>query len=244
VNATEKHSSRSRQVTLAAVFAAIYVILRIVPTFSMVGVSGQFTAGDFMLTSIAAVAGLWSGAVAVVVGTIVAYAVRPPIFFGLDFLPGLVNVVIAALLLSGRRSLAGAIYLVTLALFLVSPYSLFYGYDHIPYVWLHVVAFAVLLSPLATRIPSWIKSRGYLSVIGFALLAFIGTMAQHLTGGLLFELSLGVVGGMSPVSFAGIWQIIFFAYPIERLVILTISAVLAVAIFRTFQKWAPPSWQT
>jgi len=244
VEATAKRSSRSRQVTLAAVFAAIYIILRIVPTFAMVGVSGQFTAGDFMLTSIAAVAGLWSGAVAVLVGTMAAYSVRPPIFFGLDFLPGLVNVVIAALLLSGRRSVARAIYLVILALFVVSPYSLFYGYDHIPYVWLHVLAFAVLLSPLATRIPSWIKSGGYLSVVGFALLAFIGTMAQHLTGGLLFELSLGVVGGMSPAGFASIWQIIFFAYPIERLVILAISTILAVAIFRSFQKWGPPSWRT
>lgn len=238
-----KHSSKSRQVTLAAVFSAIYLILRIVPTFSMIGISGQFTAGDFMLTSIAAIAGLWSGLVAVLVGTVLAYAVRPPLFFGLDFFPGLVNVSIAAMLLSGRRRVAQAIYLVVLAMFLVSPYSFFYGYDHIPYVWLHLVAFALLLSPVAGRIPLWIKQGGYRGVAGFAALSFIGTMAQHLMGGLLFELSLGVVGGMSPAGFTTIWQIIFFAYPIERLVILTISTILAVATFRSFQRWAPPSWR-
>ena len=237
-----QQSSKSKQVTLAAVFAAVYLILRIVPTFSMIGVSGQFTSGDFLLTTIAAVAGLWSGAVAVVVGTVLAYAVRPPLFFGLDFLPGLVNVLIAALLISGRRRIAQAIYVTVLALFLLSPYTLFYGYDHVPYVWLHVVAFALLLSPAAARIPSWIKQGGYRAVAGFACLAFVGTMAQHLTGGLLFELSLGVVGGMGPAGFAGIWRIIFFAYPIERLVIVTISTILAVAIFRSFQRWAPPSW--
>jgi hypothetical protein len=230
-------------VTLAAVFAAIYLILRIVPTFSMIGTSGQFTAGDFMLTTIAAVAGLWSGTVSVLVGTIVAYAVRPPIFLGLDFLPGLVNVSTSALLLSGRRRVAEAIYFVVLALFLVSPYSVLYGYDHIPYVWLHLVAFAVLLSPVAARIPSWIRRGGYLGVAGFAALAFIGTMAQHLTGGLVFELALGFVGGMSRTTFAGIWEIIFFAYPPERLVIVAISTFLAVAIFRSFQRWAPPSWR-
>lgn len=228
---------------MAAVFSAIYVILRIVPSFSMIGISGQFTWGDFILTSIAAVAGLWSGAVAVVVGTVLAYAVRPPVFFGLDFLPGLVNVSIAALLLSGRRRAALATFLVVLVVFLLSPYSLLYGYDHVPYVWLHLVAFALLLSPLAARIPLWIKQGGYVGVLGFALLAFIGTMAQHLMGGLLFELSLGVVGGMNPASFASIWKIIFFVYPVERAVILTISTILAVAIFRSFQRWAPPSWR-
>jgi hypothetical protein len=81
-----------------------------------------------------------------------------------------------------------------------------------------------------------------MGVIGFAVLAFIGTMAQHLMGALLFELSLGVVGGMSPAAFAGIWRIIFFVYPIERLVIVTFSTILAVAIFRSFQRWAP-SWR-
>jgi hypothetical protein len=230
-------------VTLAAVFSAIYVILRVVPTFSMIGISAQFTAGDFMLTSIAAVAGLWSGAAAVLVGTVLAYAVRPPVFFGLDFLPGLVDVSIAALLLSGRRRIAQGIYVMLLASFLLSPYSLFYGYDHVPYTWLHLVAFAVLLSPVASRIPTWIRRGGHMGVVGLAALAFIGTMGQHLMGALLFELSLGVVGGMSPAAFAAIWRIIFFVYPIERLVIVTFSTILAAAIFRSLQRWTPQSWR-
>lgn len=243
MKAAATRSSKSRDVSLAAVFSAIYLILRIVPTFSMIGISGQFTAGDFLLTSMAAVAGLWSGAVAVLVGTVLAYAVRAPLFFGLDFLPGLVNVSIAATLLSGERRVAQLIYLAVIALFLISPYSLLYGYDHIPYVWLHLVAFAVLLSPVAARIPSWTQRGGYLGVIGFAVLSFVGTMAQQLMGGLLFELSLGVLGGMDPAGFARIWKIIFFAYPIERLAIFTISTILAVAIFRSFRRWAPASWR-
>ncbi len=227
--------------TLAAVFAAIYLILRVVPTFSMIGTSGQFTAGDFMLTAIAAVAGSWSGTVAVLVGTLLAYAVRPPLFFGLDFLPAVVNVSVSALILAERRRIAEVIYLAILGLFLVSPYSLFYGLDHVPYVWLHVLAFILLLSPVATRIPSWIKRGGYFGFAGFAALAFIGTMAQHLTGGLLFELTLGLVGGMSPTAFASIWRIIFLAYPVERLVIVIISTILSVGIFRSFRGWTQPS---
>jgi hypothetical protein len=209
----------------------------------MIGISGQFTAGDFILTSIAAIAGLWSGTVSVLAGTVVAYAIRPPIFFGLDFLPAVANVSIAALLLSGRRKVAQAIYIVILVGFLVSPYSLLYGYDHVPYVWLHVLALAILLSPVAARIPSWVKRGGYPEVTAFAVLAFIGTMAQHLIGGLLYELTVGFVGGLAPAGFAEIWRIIFFLYPEERFVIAAISTILAAAIFRSYQRWGPPSWR-
>ena len=235
--------SRTRQVTLAAAFSAIYVALRIVPTFSMIGISGQFTAGDFILTSIATIAGLWSGTVSVLVGTVVSYAIRPPIFLGLDFLPAVANVSIAASLLSGRRKVGQAIYIVILVGFLVSPYSLLYGYDHVPYVWLHILALAILLSPVAARIPPWVKQGGYPGVTAFAVLAFVGTMAQHLTGGLLYELTVGYVGGLAPAAFAGIWRVIFFLYPEERLAIVSISTILAVAIFRSYQRWAPPSWR-
>jgi hypothetical protein len=139
--------------------------------------------------------------------------------------------------------LAGMIYTVILVVFLLSPYSLLYGYDHVPYLWLHLVAFALLLSPIAARIPSWIERGGYVGASAFVGLSFIGTMAQHLTGGLLFELAVGFIGGVSPSRFADIWHIIFFLYPEERLVIVAISSVLAIALFRSFQRWAPPSWR-
>jgi hypothetical protein len=230
-------------VTLAAVFSAIYVALRVVPTFSMIGISAQFTAGDFILTSIAIIAGLWSGTVSVLVGTVVAYGIKPPVFFGLDFLPAAANVSIAALLLSGRRKAAQAIYILILVAFLASPYSLLYAYDHVPYVWLHLLALAVLLSPVAARIPSWVKRGGHHRVTAFAVLAFVGTMAQHLIGSLLYEFTVGFVGGLAPSGFAKIWRVIFFLYPEERLVIVAFSTILAAAIFRSYQRWAPLGWR-
>ena len=154
---SKPRTMRTRQITLAAVLAIVYLILRVVPTFSMIGISAQFTTGDFLLTSIALIAGLWSGTISVLIGTIIAYPIRPPTFLGLDFLPGVANVFIAGLLLAGKRRIAQVSYTVILVAFLASPYSLLYGYDHIPYVWLHVIALAILLSPVASRIPSWSK---------------------------------------------------------------------------------------
>jgi len=229
--------TKSRQITLAAVFSAVYFVLRVIPTFQMVGVSAYFTAGDFLLTTIALVAGLWSGSLAVVVGTLTSYAVKPPVFFGLDFLPALANVSVASFLISGRRKSAVGLYVVILAAFLVSPYSLLFGYGGIPYVWLHLIALAVLLSPISGRIVLWVNRWDYRGVIAVAALAFIGTMAQHLVGGILYEFSVGFVGGVTPQHLMDLWRVIFWLYPTERVVLIVISTLIAVPVYRSYKRF-------
>lgn len=228
--------SRTRQVTLAAVFAAIYFVLRTIPTFQMVGISGRFTAGDFILTSIALIAGPWSGIVSVFVGTVLAYGVRPPLFLGLDFLPATINVLVASLLLSNRQTIARTIYAILLVAFVASPYSLLIGYVFVPYAWLHIVALIVMLSPVAAKIPSLIASTGARQVAAISLLAFFGTMAQLLTGGILYEATAGFIGGISPTSFREFWRVIFWLYPGERLLIVAFSTFIATALLRALRQ--------
>ncbi|HUK27320.1 MAG TPA: hypothetical protein VLV31_02755 [Candidatus Acidoferrales bacterium] len=231
-----KGGTKSRQLTLAAALAAVYFVLRAIPTFQMVGTSSHFTTGDFLLTSIALVAGLWSGSLAIVVGTVAAYAVSPPVFFGLDFLPALANVAIAGLLLSRRRKAAAGVYLIVLLAFVVSPYSLLFGYGYVPYVWLHLAGLAVLVSPISAKIPIWVHERNYRGIVGIASLAFIGTMAQHLVGGLLYEFSLGFALGVNPQRFVDTWRVIFWLYPEERMILTVISTIIAVGVFRSFER--------
>lgn len=228
--------SRTRQITLAAVLAAVYFVLRSVPTFEMVGLSARFTAGDFMLPAIALVAGPWAGAVSVIIGTVLGYAVRPPIFFGLDFVPGAVDVVILGLILSDRRQLARATYLTVLAVFLLSPYSLLFGYAQIPYTWLHILALIVLISPVAAKLPVWLTLNETHQLLSIIILAFVGTMVQHLTGGLLYEIAAGYVGGIDPRTFQQLWRLIFWLYPVERLTIVAVSTFIAAGLFRTVRK--------
>ncbi|MGA8905808.1 MAG: hypothetical protein WB661_12465 [Candidatus Bathyarchaeia archaeon] len=230
---------RTRQITLAASFAAVYFVLRSVPTFQMVGISSRFTAGDFLLTSIALLCGLWSGTLSVFIGTVLAYGVRPPVFFGLDFLPALVNVTVAALLLSGRYRIAQGIYGTVFLAFILSPYSLLFGFGYVPYTWLHIVALILLLSPIAPKTPRWVNSSGLQQIVAIGFLAFVGTMGQHLAGGLLYELAAGFVGGVSPSNFMEFWRIIFWLYPIERLLIVAFSMFIALAMKRSLRKWVP-----
>jgi hypothetical protein len=235
---------KTSQITLTAVFAAVYFVLRSVPTFQMVGISGRFTAGDFLITAIALIADLWSGALAVIIGTVIAYAINPPIFFGLDFLPALVNVTIVSLILSKHRRIAVAIYIMVLVAFLLSPYSLLFAYGYVPYGWLHLVALIVLLSPTISRTPNWLTRSGLRQLTAIAVLAFVGTMAQHLTGGLLYEFAVGFVGGVSSSTFERIWRVIFWVYPIERTVLVVLSTLVAVGLFRAIRRLAPQPAQS
>ena len=172
-----------------------------------------------------------------VIGTILAYGLRPPIFFGLDFLPGVADVAIAALLLKSHYRVAQGIYIGIFFAFVLSPYSLLFGYGYVPYTWLHIVALIVLLSPIAAKIPAWMNSDGHRRIAAIGALAFVGTMGQHLVGGLLYELTVGVVGGVGPSKLALFWRIIFLAYPIERLLTVGFSTVIALAVKRSLKKW-------
>jgi hypothetical protein len=201
----------------------------------MVGISSRFTAGDFILTSIALVCGLWSGAFSVIIGTGLAYGVRPPVFFGLDFLPALVSVALASLLIARRYRLAQAIYITILISFILSPYSLLFGVAYVPYTWLHIVALVLLLSPLAPRISAWVDSSGLRQITAVGFLAFVSTMGQHLMGGILYELAAGVIGDVKPSNFMDFWRVIFWLYPVERLLIVALSTFIALAVRRSLR---------
>jgi hypothetical protein len=228
--------SRTDKVALAAVFAALYFVLRSLPVFEMIGVSGRFTAGDFLLTTIALVVGLWGGILSVLVGTFLAYPISATPFLGLDFLPGVMNILIVGLILQNRRGTAQAIYIMSLLLFLVSPYSLFFGYAYVPYTWLHIVALILLLSPVVPRVPEWVVGSGSRQIAAVAVLAFVGTMAQHITGALLFEFVLGMVQGESPSILRNVWQLVFWVYPIERLLITAISTAISLGLVRAMKR--------
>jgi hypothetical protein len=233
--------TKSYTIAMASVFAALYFVLRSLPNpipflFQMIGISGRFTAGDFLLTTIALVAGSWGGILAVFVGTVLAYPISGPLFLGLDFLPGVVNVLVAGLIIASHHRAAQTIYGAVLLLFLANPYSLVLGYGYIPYAWLHIVALAILLSPIITRVPDWIMRNGYRQFTAIAVLAFVGTMAQHLTGGLLFEFTVGLVQGNSPSILRGDWAVIFWLYPTERIIITAVSTVISVGLIRSMSR--------
>jgi hypothetical protein len=237
---------RTKTIATIAVFSALYAALRPVPLGPMIGLSTSFSVSDALVPLYGIILGPYVGGLSVVIGTFVGMALgKAPVFLGLDFLPGLVNAVALGFLV--RRKWLPVVILDAglIVAFVLEPMtsliiSIPVGATSIviPYVWLHIVAFVVLLSPLSLKAAQWIQTlkTGHLTA-GIALFSFIGTMMQHLTGNLLFEIVLGPpIGGNTLQYFQGVWAVTFFTYPVERTVIVVISVIVGVPLVRILKK--------
>ncbi len=248
-NSRLRTSSFVLDIVLVASFSALFVVFRNIPTFPMLGIPGaSFRAGDFVAPLYGVVLGPLLGPLAVATGTIVAYfAGSPPQLLGLDFLPASTCAAIVGLATRRMWKLSVALNITVLALFVSLPFTVFWisvGSSRIPYNWLHLAGLVLLVSPFAKRAtveiardwtnhvrPSaryWEKQ--FVAMMG---LAFAGTLAQHVMGGVLTQLRFGLYFHSLPiwkgqvVSWEAYWTFIFWLYPVERALIAAVAAVLA-----------------
>ncbi len=232
--------SRSVELALTASLAAFYVAFRVIPTFPMFGVPGAtFRFGDMVAPLYGILLGPLLAPLAVAIGTIVAFSTgAPPVFLGLDFLPASVSAAIVGLISRGRRKEAFLMDLGLLVTFMALPFApgpIRVGTASVPYVWLYVVALALLVSPLTkwasnVVLQDWrrISKQTILAVLSLAL---IGALAQHVTGGVLTQAVFGLYFHKLPGRFPtwqAFWTFLFPVYPFERAVIAIIATFIAV----------------
>lgn len=227
-------SSRTKTIALIAIFAALFAVLRRMDAIPMIGVPGaRFSLSDILPPIYGVLLGPFTGGISVIIGTFLGIAMgKPVIFLFLDFLPAFVNTVAIGLLFRRKWWPVVLLYVALLVAFLINPLTSVFidiGGIAVPFVWLHIVALIVLLSPLARKAPKWvgsvekikkmekveptkqtsrlrkfvdaIKRIRYLT-IGLFVFAFIGTMMQHLMGNILYEVVLNqlyVVLGQDPI---------------------------------------------
>ncbi len=238
----KRYESKNRRLALLSLFAVIYTVLRLVPTFPMVGVTATFAASDVIAPLYGLILGPYIGGGSIILGTFLAAVFgRPMVFLGLDFLPATVGAVSLGFLVRRRFHNITAVFIVLLALFLINPLTLpLVGLPNgvlVPFNWLHFVTFVILVSPLSRRAVDWVvsPSHRYLAQ-GLAVLCFIGTMMQHLTGGLLFESVFGLLlGAIALEAWPGVWTAVFYLYPLERIVITIIATLVGSALITTLR---------
>jgi hypothetical protein len=227
-------------ITLTASLTALYVIPRTIILDRLIGVNGAITFSGIITPVLGVFLAPSYAILAVFIGTMIAALIPGSAgtlkFGGLDFLGGALNVALISLLVRGRRTEATFTYLATVGLFVINPNTeIFVGSNFpnlpvpfqwfripsppIPYLWLHLVALGVLVSPLTRNLGN-IFVHGTRRQLAKAVLvaAFIGTMLEHVMGGILFASLFGSVAQRS-------WPFIFLVYPIERAV-LVLGAVL------------------
>ncbi len=239
-------NTRTKIIASIAIFSSLYGVIRLIPLGPMIGLSGSFSVSDSLVPLYGIILGPFTGGVSIIIGTFLAMALgKAPVFLGLDFLPAFVNAVALGFLVKRKWKSVILLNFALIIIFLLSPYSLIIaeiplggGTLIFPFVWLHLIALIVLISPLRSLAINWIETlkTAYLPW-GLAIVAFIGTMMQHLTGNLVFELTWGApIGGLTADGFQGIWTVAFFAYPVERAVLVLIAVLVGVPLVRILKK--------
>jgi len=234
-----KISNRTKITAFLIVFSALYAMLRPIPMGPMIGLSKPFSVSDFLAPLYGIILGPYVGGLSIIIGTFLGMAMgKAPVFMGLDFLPAFVNTVAIGFLMKRKWAPVVVLNIVLLSAFLLNPLTtLFIG--PVPFFWLHIVALVVLISPLGRKAGQWVETlKPKFLTAGLAILAFVGTMMQHLTGNILTEVVLGqIVGSIPPVTFSTvIWPGAFLLYPWERLTLVILSVVVGVPLVRTLKK--------
>jgi hypothetical protein len=237
--------SKSRIISLTATFAALYGTLRLAPVSMWIGAPGRaFTASEFIAPLFGIVLGPYAGSVAAVVGTLLGISLTARVnFFGLDFLPAMLSALVLGFLMRGRWLISCLLYSVLLVLFFIDPSTLHFislpvpnGNIAFPFVWLHIIAWVLLVSPLSKRSVEWISARNMSkATIAVLVLTLIGTTVQHLAGTLIFATMAVPLMGISPKALEASWIPVFYVYPVERLIIILGSTAVTLGAVRAFK---------
>ncbi len=235
-------ATRSQRIALVSVSAVLYALLRIIPIFPMIVPRATFSLSDVVASLLGVLLGPSLGVFSIIIGTFLGAVLgKALIFTGLDFLPAAVNALLVGLLIRERRIPSAVIYGTLLVLFVVHPYTLRFvlvAGIMVPFNWMHAIGFLILLSPLSKRASVWLKSGSAIHLTAaLAILTSVGTLGQHLMGGLLTEVLFGnVLGSLDLDSFRVFWSAIFWLYPIERGVIIVVSALIGVPLISTLRR--------
>jgi hypothetical protein len=160
-----KTSQRTKQIALTITFAAIYVVLRLTPFSMLIGPTGAYLSiSDFLPLIYGIILGPYFGGLSVIIGNFTAIGMgRHVMFLGLDFLPDLVAVVSIGFLFRRKWLPVVLLNAALLAAFFADPLTSFFvpipaTTIMVPFAWMHIAAFVVLLTPLARKAPQWITS--------------------------------------------------------------------------------------
>jgi len=239
-------NKNTKAIAATAIFAALYAVVKLIPMGPMIGLSGTFSVADCLAPIYGIILGPYIGGSSIVLGTFLSFAFgRPVNFMGLDFLPAFVNTVSIGFLMRKKWIPAIILNVALLAIFMANPLTTWFlsvpiGSTTItvPFFWLHIVALAVLISPLGYKASGWIKSlKPAFLAAGVAVLAFVGTMMQHLTGNILTEVvRVQLTGIMTPETLTTIvWPSAFVLYPWERLALVIMSVIVGVPLIKALK---------
>ena len=215
-------------VAFITVFAALQAVLSTLPFTITVGVEGQITLGLIGGTLIGVLLGPLMGGLAVLIGSFIGVFLNPAgaILGIFTVIPPFLGSVGAGCVKIKKGYVAGGIMLAALLMFYAHPV----GREVLAYPWFYVVGMIVAFSPLAYLAGSSFGSEKLAKpVFGIVTASFVGVLADGMAG-----------SGIAMLYFSGllpeIWLSIMFVYPVERIVAMVITSLVAIPVYYSLKK--------
>jgi len=225
------HQLSVKDIALISSFASLYTILSFWSLFPILGAAGKFiTLSSIVAPLIGMILGPYRGVLSVTLAGLILLLIGNLGAFGpLSFVPGASTALFSGLLSRNMKASASVIFIVVVALFAFYPNS-GPAWSFPYFLWLHIVAFIVLLSiQLLNRVDLHSSTHRDL-MISVASLSFTSTMFGHLVGSLMFEALFN--SNFSQEGWGFLWQSISLVYPYERAIITIFSTLLGFPIIK------------
>jgi hypothetical protein len=221
----------TKDVALTVCFTALYAVLASIPIFQILGMPNRsITAAAVVAPIIGVLLGPYVGVLSTALGGTIGFfngSFSPP-----SFVSGVATALCAGLLYKGKRIWCAMVYLLFLAVFGFYPY-IGPAWLFPPSMWFQIVGFIILVSPLQTMATQNLKSNNNARFFfAFFIISLVATLAGQISGSLTFML-------ISPVPADGwmvLWQGLTFLYPVERMMIGLVSALIGAPLLKVLRK--------
>ena len=229
----------TRDVALVSVFAPLYAVFCSWNLFPLIGSSGRaITASAIMAPIIGLLLSPYLSVLTVVLGGAVGLSFGYFSLYGYG--AGMAAAFCASTLYNREQALASVVYAAFLLMFALYPtVGPFWLYPYL--LILQIIALVVLASPLQATAISFIReqSSSYRKLLfGIGVTMFTSTMFAHVVGTLLFEAVSWpfLISGVE--SWRGIWQLLTYTYPFERIAITVAATLLGTGLMKSLKALA------
>lgn len=219
----------AKEVALLICFTALYTYFSFIPAFPIVGLQGgAITLAAITAPIIGIILGSYLGMLSALLGGMVRLFFAP-ILFAPGFAAGIVTAVFAGMLYENRRSVSAFMYF--LLLFFLGFYPFVGPVWLFPlFMWFQITGFLVLVSPLQSMASKNMRNPNNSSKLfsAFFIVFLTSTLAGQIAGSLVFELIF-----IADVDFwTGLWQLLTWLYPIERIIIALSATFVGVFLYK------------
>ncbi|RLI31003.1 hypothetical protein DRO48_01965 [Candidatus Bathyarchaeota archaeon] len=244
----------TREITLTASLAALYIATSIVPGIPIIGGQGKISPSVILVPVYALLLGPIVGPLTIFIGNLGSWLLppgRPDPFSGLMIIPGVLGALASATAVRGRRGwiVSSGVLAVLLALW----YSTWVGIGAPFYPVPHVAA---LLIPLAAqgRLGRWLHTDNKRMAVSAALASYVGLMADHMAGNLVFIFSIGwllpvklIEGWLGSMGLPSVSALFMYMLPVsivERLSMTAAATIISAALIAALRDTGLlPEWR-